>query len=96
MPGNAARFGAANATEPVIHELPPIRHGGDAVAVRLEVRRADDGTWRGRLLFGSAEAETGHSTADIFCAATEADLWEAVRDLREHHFRDLYRSVTDG
>ena len=43
-------------------------------------------------MFGSIEGE-GPSTADIFCATTENDLWQAVRDLREHHLRDLYRSV---
>jgi hypothetical protein len=35
------------------------------------------------------------STADIFCALTEAEMWECVHDLREHHLRDLYRSVTE-
>lgn len=60
--------------------------------VRLAAWRAEDGTWRGRLIFGSPDAE-GSATADIFCAATESDLWESVRDLREHHFRDLYRSL---
>ena len=34
------------------------------------------------------------ATAEIFCAVTEAELWECVQDLREHHLRDLYRSVT--
>jgi hypothetical protein len=33
------------------------------------------------------------STAEIFCGPSETDLWEAVRDLREHHLRDLCRSV---
>lgn len=93
MPGSPARFGAANATEPVVHDLPPIRYDGVPITVQLEVRRADDGVWRGRLRFGGGGDDPGTITAEIFCAGTEADLWEAVRDLREHHFRDLYRSV---
>ena len=66
------------------------------MAVRLELRRVEDGTWRGRLLFGSAD-ETGvaPATAEILYAHSEADLWECVHDLREHHLRDLYRSVSE-
>lgn len=95
MPGNPVRFGVSNPAEPVLHELPPLRRGGELVVVRLEVRRADDGTWRGRLLFGEAEGDASRATADIFCAATESDLWECVHDLRDHHLRDLYRSVSE-
>ncbi len=95
MAGNPVRYGASHPTEPVIHELPPLRYQGELVAVRLEMRRAEDGTWRGRLLFGPADAESAPATADIFCAASESDLWECLNDLREHHLRDLYRSVTE-
>ena len=49
--------------------------------------------WRGRLLFGPPEAPV--PTAEILCAASEADLWQAVHGLNVHHLRDLYRSVTD-
>jgi hypothetical protein len=33
------------------------------------------------------------SSAEIFCAGSEQDLWQSVRDLRDHHLRDLYRSL---
>ena len=32
-------------------------------------------------------------TAEIFCGETGDDLWQSVQRLREHHFRDLYRSL---
>lgn len=95
MPGNPVRFGASNPTEPIIHELPPFRYEGELVAVRLEMRRADDGTWRGRLIFGTAEDGTAPATGEIFCAASESEIWECFHDLRDHHLRDLYRSVTE-
>jgi hypothetical protein len=95
MPGNPVRYGASDPSEPVLHDLPPFRYGGELVAVRLEVRRSDDGAWRGRLLFGPADAGTAPATAEIFCAVSEADLWECLHDLREHHYRDLYRSVSE-
>lgn len=95
MPAQSARYGLPDPAEPVIHELPPIRYGGHDVPVRVEVRRAPDGMWRGRFLFGGDGGGAHHATADIFCGPTEQDLWEAVRDLREHHIRDLYRSIAD-
>lgn len=95
MPAQSARYGLPDPAEPVIHELPPIRFGGLDVAVRVEVRRSPDGVWRGRFLFGGDALAAGHATAEIFCGPTEADLWEAVRDLREHHIRDLYRSIAE-
>jgi hypothetical protein len=33
------------------------------------------------------------ATAEIFFGAMEPDLWDSVRDLRDHHIRDLYRSL---
>lgn len=95
MPGTPVRYGTASATEPVVHDLPPLRYGGDVVPVQLEMRRTEDGVWRGRLLFGGGADATAAATADIFCAASESDLWECVHDLRDHHLRDLYRSVTE-
>ena len=96
MPAQSVRHGLPDPAEPVIHELPPIRFGGQDVAVRVEVRRSSDGVWRGRFLFGVADGSAaGLATAEIFCGPTEADLWEAVRDLREHHIRDLYRSIAE-
>ena len=49
--------------------------------------------WRGRILFGEEDTEHERTTAEIFCATTEQDLWISVRDLRDHHLRDLYRSL---
>lgn len=92
MAANPARYGIPK-SEPIVHELPPFQVAGAVIPVRLAAWRTEDGTWRGRLVFGSAGSE-GAATADIFCAATESDLWESVRDLREHHLRDLYRSLT--
>jgi len=94
MPAQSVRYGVPDPAEPVIHELPPIRFGGEDIPVRVEVRRTPDGVWRGRFLFGGADGLAAeHATAEIFCGPTETDLWEAVRDLREHHIRDLYRSI---
>ena len=95
MPVPSVRYGQTDPLEPVVHELPPIRYGGDEVPIRLFVRRAEDGSWRGRLMFGPGDVEVAPSTAEIFYGPSEADLWEAVRDLREHHLRDLYRSLAE-
>lgn len=95
MPGNPVRYGSPHPTEPVLHELPPLRYEGQLIPVHLEVRRSDDGAWRGRLLYGAGEDGAHVATAEIFCAASEADLWECVHDLRDHHVRDLYRSVAE-
>ncbi len=95
MPVPSVRYGQTDPVEPVVHELPPIRYGGEEVPIRLFVRRAEDGSWRGRLMFGTGDVEGAPSTAEIFCGPSEADLWEAVRDLREHHLRDLYRSLAE-
>jgi hypothetical protein len=95
MPATSVRYGQPDPNEPVIHELPPMRVGGEDVPVRLAVRRAEDGAWRGRLLFGMEEGDGALQTAEIFFGASETDLWQAVRDLREHHLRDLYRSLAE-
>jgi hypothetical protein len=44
-------------------------------------------------MFGAEGTEAERSSAEIFCAGTEQDLWQSVRDLRDHHLRDLYRSL---
>ncbi len=92
MAGYPVRYGPADPTEPIIHELPPLKYEGELVPVRLVVRRGEDNTWRARMLFGQQE-DDAPSTAEIFCADSEQDLWEAVYSLREHHLRDLYRSL---
>jgi hypothetical protein len=95
MPGNPVRYGKSEPTEPVVHELSALKYGDDLIPVLLEVRRAEDGTWRGRLIFGHTDDGASPATADILCATSEGDLWECLHDLREHHLRDLYRSVTE-
>jgi len=93
MPGQPARYNAPDSPEAVVHDLPPIRFDGQLIAIRLQVRLSEDGIWRGRVLFGAPDTEAERSTAEIFCATSEPDLWQAVRDLRDHHLRDLYRSL---
>ncbi len=93
MSAQPARSAAPAVREAVVHDLPPIKFEGQSVAVRLALRRADDGVWRGRIHFGAEETEHERTTAEIFCAVSEQDLWLAVRDLRDHHLRDLYRSL---
>jgi len=93
MSANPARFGSPKTNEPVVHDLAPLRVAGVEVRIQLAAWRSDDGLWRGRLVFGVADQTDARATADIFCAATESDLWQSVRDLREHHLRDLYRSL---
>ena len=92
MPVPQVRPSLPDPAEPVLHDLQPVRYDGEMVAVRLAVRRSEDGIWRGRLQFAPA-GEPEQVTAEIFCATSEQDLWQAVRDLREHHLRDLYRSL---
>ena len=93
MPLPQARPAAPEPSEPVLHDLPPLRVGGSLIAVRLAVRRSEDGIWRARLHFLETPGEAERVTAEIFCATTEQDLWQAVRDLRDHHLRDLFRSL---
>ncbi|HXE57071.1 MAG TPA: hypothetical protein VNK43_03660 [Gemmatimonadales bacterium] len=93
MHAHAVRRPAPGATEPIVHELAPIRCEGTWVEVRLSLRYTDDGVWRGRLLFADPALGTSRQTAEILCGATEQDLWQSVRDLRDHHLRDLYRAL---
>ncbi len=92
MPAQPARYTPA-AADSVVHDLAPIRFDGQTVDIRLSVRRTEDAIWRGRILFGAEGTEAERATAEIFCASSEQDLWQAVRDLRDHHLRDLYRSL---
>jgi hypothetical protein len=93
MAAQPARYNPPDSSAAVVHDLPPIRFDGQLIAIRLQLRRADDGIWRGRVLFGAPDTEAERATAEIFCASSEQDLWQAVRDLRDHHLRDLYRSL---
>ena len=92
-PDPAQRYGNTSAGEPVLHDLPPIRYEEEDIPLRLEARRAEDGTWRARLVFGAVDSGEVVSTAEIFFGATEPALWDSVRGLRDHHIRDLYRSL---
>ncbi len=94
MPVHPARYGQPAPGEPTVHDMPPMRYQGEEVPMRVVVRRVEDGSWRGRLIFGPPDVE-GPVTAEILFGATENDLWQAVADLREHHLRDLYRSLSD-
>ena len=93
MPAQPARTNAALPQEAVVHDLSPIRFDGQAIDIRLSVRCTPDGIWRGRVMFGAEGTEAERATAEIFCAVSEQDLWQSVRDLRDHHLRDLYRSL---
>ena len=94
MPLPQVRPSAPEPSEPLLHDLPPLRFEGAFVTVRLAVRRAADGIWRARLHFLEHGGDSERVTAEIFCATTEQDLWLAVRDLRDHHLRDLFRSLS--
>ena len=93
MPAQPARYAPAAATDTVVQDLPPIRFDGQPIDIRLLLRRTEDGIWRGRIMFGAEGTEMERSSAEIFCASSEQDLWQSVRDLRDHHLRDLYRSL---
>ena len=79
--------------DPIVHELDPIRIDGHDILIRMIIRRTDDGSWRGRMQFAEPESGREVETAEIFCGASEKELWESAGHLREHHLRDLYRSL---
>jgi len=91
MAAQPLRSPAPDPSEPVVYDLHPLRFEGQLIGVRLSLRHAEDGMWRGRLLF--ADAGGGRETVEIFCARSEQELWESVRGLGDHHLRDLYRSI---
>ncbi|MEO8295452.1 MAG: hypothetical protein ABI613_08060 [Gemmatimonadota bacterium] len=93
MTAQTLRHHSSDPREPVIHELPPLRFDGVQLLLKLSVRQAEDGMWRGRLHFSDPAVEGERETAEIFCGQSQQDLWQSVRDLREHHLRDLYRSL---
>ncbi|MGE0352063.1 MAG: hypothetical protein AB7I33_11820 [Gemmatimonadales bacterium] len=93
MTAQTLRHQANDPREPVVHELPPLRFDGASISIKLTIHQADDGMWRGRLHFLDLAANLERDTAEILCGVSQQDLWESVRDLREHHLRDLYRSL---
>lgn len=79
--------------EPVRHGLDPFLCSGQLIQLTLILRQTDDGAWRGRFRFVESDSGRELETAEIFCAGSEGELWASVRDLRDHHIRDLYRSL---
>lgn len=80
--------------EPTQYPLSPLRLFGQTIRLSLIMWRDDDGAWRGRLRFVDDEnTQRERRTAEIFCGASEDELWMAVRQLRDHHLRDLYQSL---
>jgi hypothetical protein len=78
--------------DPVLHQLSPLHLSERLIPVYLSAFRDDEGVWRARLVFVEPDART-RETADIFHGETEAELWESVHSLRDHHFRALYTSL---
>jgi len=76
----------------VVHELPPLRLTDQMVTLQLSVRRDDDGAWRASLRFIDPEARV-RDTAEIFRGDSEAELWQSVNGLQDHHLRALYLSL---
>jgi len=92
MTAQPYRFTASALRDPVLHELAPLRLSDQIVSLQLTVRRDDDGAWRARLRFMDGEQRV-RETAEIFCADSEAELWQSVHSLQEHHLRALYLSL---
>ncbi len=46
------------------------------------------------MSFVVGEPENEVHTGEIFCGASEKELWDSVGHLHEHHLRDLYRSLS--
>jgi hypothetical protein len=78
--------------EPELHELQPLHLTNLSIPLRLSIHRSTDGVWRGRLHFIAPDGRA-RDTAEIFRAESEAELWQAVRDLPDHHIRALYQSL---
>jgi hypothetical protein len=91
MTARPHRFTAPVARDPVLHELPPLHLPDQQITLHLSVRRDDDGDWRARLLF--VEPDGTRETAEIFRGVSEAELWQSVRGLHDHHLRALYLSL---
>jgi hypothetical protein len=93
MAANPLRSPNSDPREPVVYDLPPVRFDSSLIAIRLTVRWAEDRMWRGRLTFVDGTTGVQRESAEIFCGASAQDLWQSVLDLRDHHWRDLYRSL---
>lgn len=95
MSADPAFTSGARNPEPIIRELHPLRVGPDQIGVRVIASRQEDGSWRGRLVFGAGDLDKCPSTAEILYGGSERDLWQSVLDLRDHHLKDLYRAVSE-
>lgn len=95
MASHALRSPQRNPSDPIVHDLNPIRIDGQDIPIRMIVRRVEDGSWRGRMAFVVGESDSEVQTAEIFCGASEKELWDSVGHLREHHLRDLLRSLSN-
>jgi hypothetical protein len=92
MTAQPYRFTASVLRDPVLHALAPLHLPDQYVTLQLSVRRDDDGVWRARLRFTGSD-ERVRETAEIFCADSEAELWQAVHSLQDHQLRALYLSL---
>jgi len=92
MTARPSRFTASPTSGPILHELPPLRVFDQLITLLLSVRRDDHGAWRARLHFIDAESRE-RETAEIFCGASEPELWQAVHGLHDHNLRALYLSL---
>jgi hypothetical protein len=92
MTTQPSRVYAPEPREPVLHELPSLRIADQSVTIQLSIRRSDDGAWLGRLRFLTS-GSTDRETADILRGRSEAELWQSVRGLGDHHLRALYLSL---
>jgi hypothetical protein len=93
MAANPLRSLNPDPREPVAYDLPPVRFDSSLIAIRITVRWAEDSMWRARLTYTDSVTGVERESAEIFCGASVQDLWQSVQDLRDHHWRDLYRSL---
>ncbi len=66
---------------------------GRNIEIIVRMRQKGDGRWYGGITFSDPASGETRRTAEILRGASEGDIWLAVRGLRTHHFRDLYRSL---
>lgn len=92
MPLQPARKVVQDPPPPIERDFPPLLAAGVDIPVRVIARLSEDGVWRGRIVFGGHLGDV--VTAEILCAANEADLWAAARGLGPHHLRSLFQSLT--
>ena len=82
MTAQTLRHLANDPREPVIHDLPSLRFDGVQLFVKLSVRQAEDGMWRGHLQFSDPTNGMERGTAEILCAQSQQDLMRQAEALR--------------